>query len=303
MTGLKKWLWRGLVALVVALPIVYFGIGALATYRVDDNLASVTAAETDKPIQIARTFEKILSREIEDKNWRPANPWFYPTALTDDVKNFQLGVLNGLRRTMLEYSSRTIKLRQDGSVDPDLWKAMNQLQYPPNVWILDLSQGFGASSRSQYAAALASLRAFETKADADRYAELRADQLLRFVDALNVDLNSHILALQEYAEKRNSLFDSRVDDLFYQTKGAGFVYAALMPAIRHDFQPVFAQKHLNDLWSQLEMNLRKLATFKPAIVFSGRADGLIVPNHLLAQGFYAGRAAQILLQIEEILRT
>ncbi len=223
--------------------------------------------------------------------------------MTDDGKNFQLGVLHGLRRSLLEYATRTMRLRQDGSIDPNLQAALNQLQYPPNVWILDPSQGFGTSSKGQYRGALKSLRAFEEKAQSDKFAELRADQLMRFVDALNVDLTSHILTLQEYAETRNSLFDGGVDDLFYQTKGAGFVYAAIAPAIRHDFEPVIAQKHLGDLWRQLETNLRLLATFNPTVVLSGKPDGLIVPNHLIAQGFYASRCAHILMQIEEILRT
>jgi hypothetical protein len=303
MTRSRTWLGRTIVALIVAIPIAYFAIGAIATYRVDDDLASVIPAPVEKPVQIARTFEKILTREIEHNNWQPNNPWFYPTALTDDGKNFQLGVLHGLRRGLLEYATRTMRLRQDGSIDPNLQRALNQLQYPPNVWILDLSQGFGASSKSQYRAALGGLRAFETKAEDGRYADLRADQLQRFIDAINIDLTSHILALQDFSANRNSMFDSSVDDLFYQTKGAAFVYAALAPAVRHDFEPIIAQKHLGDLWRQLEANLRHFAEFKPTLVFSGKPDGLIVPNHLVAQGFYAGRSVQILMQIEEILKT
>jgi hypothetical protein len=302
MTRSRKWLWGALFALVVAVA-AYFAIGAVASYRVDDDLASVTPPPIEKPVQIARTFEKILTREIEHYNWQPDNPWFYPTALTDDGKNFQLGVLHGLRRAMLEYATRTIRLRQDGAIDPNLQTALNQLQYPPSVWVLDLRQGFGASSKSQYRAALGALRKFETDAQIDKYTDLRADQLQRFVDALIVDLTSHILALQDFSASRNSIFDSTVDDLFYQTKGTAFVYAALAPAIRHDFEPVIAQKHLGDLWSQLETNLRRVAEFKPTIVFSGKPDGLIVPNHLIAQGFYAARSVQILMQIEEILKT
>jgi hypothetical protein len=303
MTRLRTWLGRAIVALILAVPIAYFAIGAIATYRVDDDLATVVPGPVERPVQIARTFEMILAREIEHNDWQPNNPWFYPTALTDDGRNFQLGVLHGLRRGLLEYATRTMRLRQDGSIDPNLQRALNLLQYPPNVWVLDLSQGFGASSRSQYGAALVALRAFESQADNTRYADLRADQLQRFIDAINIDLTSHMLALQDYSSNRNSLFDSSVDDLFYQTKGAAFVYAALAPAIRHDFEPIIAQKHLGDLWKQLETSLRRFAEFKPTLVFSGKPDGLIVPNHLMAQGFYAGRSVQILMQIEEILKT
>ena len=301
MSRLRRWILGLVIAAAVAMPMAYFAIGAVATYRVDDDLTNVVPVPIDKPIQIARTFEKILTREIEDNNWQPSSPWFYPNAWTDDGKNFQLGVLHGLRRTVLEYASRTIRLRQDGSLDRNLQNALNQLQYPPGVWVLDLSQGFGASSPSQYRAALEFLRAFEDKSKADSYAELRADQLLRFVDALNVDLTSHVATLQDYASKA-SFFDAKADDLFYQTKGAGFVYAALAPAIQHDFATVFEQKHLNDLWNQLEVSLGQLAAFKPAIVMTGAPNGVIFPNNLLTQGFYAARCSQILMQIEEILR-
>ena len=297
--------WRGVLATVaLALVAAYFVVGAIFAGPLDDDLAAVAPSPTDKPIQIARTLDKILTREVEHRIWRPSAPWFYPTALTDDAENFQLGVLQGVRRSLLEYATRTMRLRRDLSLDPNLQRALNQLQYPPGVWVLDVTQGFGASSTSQYSEALDALRAFERQAQSgEDYAELRADQLLRLIDAINTDLNAHVLASQDFALNKASLLDTKADNLFYQTKGAGFVYAALAPAIRNDFAPVFAQKRLDDLWSQFEDNLNRLARLKPLAVVTARDDSVLFPNHLLAQGFYASRCAEILTRIEDILRT
>jgi hypothetical protein len=303
MTKSRTWLWRALVAGVLLVP-AYFLIGGVATHQIDDDLATVIPAETGKPAQIASTLENILAREIEGASWRPNNPWFYPTALADNKTNFQLGVLQGLRRSLLEYASRTVRARGDGSLDPDLQAALNQLQYPPDIWMFDVSQGFGASTESQYRAALASLRAFGKKAaDGAQFVELRADQLHRFVDAINVDLTAHVLSSQDYATHKAWVIDTRADDIFYQTKGAAFVYAALASAIRQDFAAVFAQKNLGDLWAQFETNLDSLIALRPITVLAGKSDGLLFPNHLLTQAFYAARCADILTHIEEILRT
>jgi hypothetical protein len=297
--------WRRWAAAAAVVGVAgYFLLGAAMTSAIDDDLSAVAAPPDARPIHIARTLENILTREIEHKVWRPSAPWFYPTALTDDGKNFQLGVLHGLRRSLQEYATRTIRLRRDASIDGNLQQALNQIQYPPGVWMLDLSQGFGASSQSQYVGALEALRAFETEAASGvEVAELRADQLLRFVDAINVDLNAHVLALQDYALNKAGLIDTKGDDLFYQTKGAGFVYAALAPAIRRDFAPVFEHKRLDDLWRQFETNLDHLARLAPLAVVTARDDSLLFPNHLLVQGFYASRCAEILTRIEDILKT
>ncbi len=298
--GWRRWAAAAAVVAVAG----YFVLGAVFTAGIDDDLPAVAVEADARPIHIARTLEKILAREIEHKVWRPSAPWFYPTALTDDGKNFQLGVLHGLRRSLQEYATRTVRLRRDASMDGHLQRALNQLQYPPGVWFLDLTQGFGASTQSQYVGALEALRAFEQEAaSGEAVAELRADQLLRFVDAVNNDLAAHVLALQDYALNKAYLIDSKADDLFYQTKGAGFVYAALAPAIRRDFAPVFEQKRLDDLWRQFEDNLGHLARLKPMAVITARDDSLIFPNHLIVQGFYASRCAEILTRIEDILRT
>src|SRR4051812_43230337 len=143
MTKFYKGRWRILAAAILLAIPGYFAIGALATHAIDDDPATVTPSPGDKPVQVARTLERILSREIEHSSWRPNNPWFYPTPFADNKMNFQLGMLHGMRRSLLEYATRTMRARSDGSVDPDLQTALNQLQYPPNVWLFDVSQGFG----------------------------------------------------------------------------------------------------------------------------------------------------------------
>jgi hypothetical protein len=304
MSRWAKWGWRALAAVVVVGIPAYFAIGAAPDFFVSADVASVTPGPVDKPIQIARTLEKVLAREIEQTVWRPNKPWFYPTAFADNKTNFQLGVLHGVRRSLLEYASRTIRARADGAVDPDLQAALNQLQYPPDVWLLDVSQGFGASSESQYREALAALRAFEARAQGEgQFGELRPDHLLRFVDALNLDLMAHVLTLQDYGLTKAWVVDTRADDVFYQTKGAAFVYAALAQAVKHDFADILAQKHLGDLWSQFETNIDRLAQFAPLTVVTAPANSVLLPNHLIVQAFYASRCAEILSQIEASLRT
>lgn len=299
-----------LVVLLIGVPTGYFAIGAAASYRVDDSLhiddmphEGTDGSDAPTISHVAHTLEALATRELDTNGWQPNNPWFYPTLLTDDGKNFQLGVLHGLRRVLFEYANRAVRQRLNGAPDPDLQAAIGYFQYPPNIWFLDATQGFSSSSESQYRAGRDSLRAYNTKFDGGKnFQELRADNLKRLIETIALDMDVHLAAIQSHASQGYGIFNAKSDDLFYQTKGAVYTYALIIPAIHADFKRIVADKRLTDLWAQLETSLNRAATFKPWVIVTAAPDSPFLTNHLLLQGYFMSQCTDALRRIDEALR-
>ena len=115
------------------------------------------------------------------------------------------------------------------------------------------------------------------------------------------DLGSASAALDERTLLSNAgYFDTRADDLFYNIKGRLYGYAMILRDVGADFGAVIGEKQSSGLWEQMLMSLRTAAEMDPLIVANGKQDGMFVPSHLSAQGFYLLRART---QIKELTDT
>jgi hypothetical protein len=68
-----------------------------------------------------------------------------------------------------------------------------------------------------------------------------------------------------------------------------------------DFESVIREKGLTNAWNGTVETFRIAAELDPWIVWNGYPDGLLIPNHLAAQGFYLLRARTQLREISNIL--
>ena len=75
----------------------------------------------------------------------------------------------------------------------------------------------------------------------------------------------------------------------------------LMRELGRDFDGVIREKGLTNAWNATVETFRTAAELHPLIVWNGYPDGLILPNHLAAQGFYLLRARTQLREISSIL--
>ena len=64
---------------------------------------------------------------------------------------------------------------------------------------------------------------------------------------------------------------------------------------------MIAEKQSTAIWEQMMKSLRTAAVMDPLIVANGKQDGLFVPSHLSAQGFYLLRARTQLKEVTDAL--
>jgi hypothetical protein len=96
--------------------------------------------------------------------------------------------------------------------------------------------------------------------------------------------------------------DTRVDDIFYATKGRLYAYYLLLREMGRDFDKVIVDRELSASWARMLDSLRQAASLDPIVVVNGAPDGAFVPSHLASLGFYLLRARTQLREIVNILQ-
>ena len=94
----------------------------------------------------------------------------------------------------------------------------------------------------------------------------------------------------------------RADDIFYFNNGNLYANFLLLRELGMDFQKVIGDRELTNAWNGTVESFRIASQLDPWIVWNGWLDGLLIPNHLAAQGFYLLRARTQLREISTILQ-
>jgi hypothetical protein len=303
----RRWSWKlGAAAMAALLLLAYYLVGAVLLTRIDDSLA-FRPGKADLPAGGSETvamMSALLDREVNGYGWKPNNPWMYPTALMDNMPNFQLGVLGGLRPAGLELRDSVARLRGSGGTDKDLEGAYSALSYPADRWFIGTKFPFlGMSSESQYREAIAGLRRYNARVGAGQAIyERRVDTLVRLLDRLSLSLGAASSDVDKRMQSPGGLFDTQADDVFYRAKGQCYSAYLLLSAMRNDYSTVIRDRAVANLWTDMMDELKQAAQLDPWIVSNGKADDVFVQNHLAAQGVHLERARQRLREITGILQ-
>jgi hypothetical protein len=300
--------WRRLLvgaAAVAGLVLIYYLGGAIWLHEIADDpdfAAQSTAPEGgSRAVAVAAD---LVDREINQNRWVANDPFFQPGSLLDNMPNYQQGILAAISRFGIELTDQIARSRGSSQADPDLERASGLLRYPGTVWIFDLSTSFAptASSESQYRGAIQALRSYnERLARGEAVFEPRSDNLLATLDRIAADLGSASAALERQVEERPLFLDTEADDLFYRNKGRLYGYYLLLRDLGQDFAGLIRERQLEAIWGQMLGSFRDAALLQPLVLVNGDPDGLTMPNHLTAQGFYLLRARTQLREITNIL--
>ena len=198
------------------------------------------------------------------------------------------------------------RTRGSSQVDRDLEQARGFLNEQPNVWIWQPSVSLmpSATSAQKYRAGRDKLIAYNKRLAAGQAVfERRSDNLQALVDRIANDIGSDsAIADRHIIEQAGNLFDLQCDDIFYFNKGRLYADYLLLRELGSDFQNVIRDRDLTNPWNQMVDTFRVAAELDPWIVWNGYPDGLLIPNHLAAQGFYLLRARTQLREISSILQ-
>lgn len=300
-----RWRWIKRVGLTVLIfPLIYYPVGMIIMHRIGDN----TSFTVTPPAGHARSVAiaaALLEREVDTYRWTPNDPFFVPSWALDNLPNFQRGIHAALLRFSIEMVDEVGRTRGSSRIDADLEQARNHLSRSPDTWVFNFPDQWypTATADAEYRKAKQRFQAYNTRlAQGQAVFERRADNLLATIDRINSDLGSQSAILeQRMREHGGEFFDTRSDDVYYQTKGRLYTYYLLLREFAVDFKPVLDEKQLGPAWNNMLESMRQAAILQPLIVRNGKPDSMLMPSHLAAQGFYVLRARLQLQEISNIL--
>lgn len=288
-------------ALAVVVLLLYFGIGGLLASKIDDNPA-FRPAEVDLPpggsVAVAMT-SAVLNREVNEHGWTPDNPWFFPSALLDNMPAYQRGIHMAVYRF-----AAALEARQPA--DADLVRAHQALATPPERWWLGTDWPWvRTSAASQYDDAVDYIRAYNARV-ANGSAPLVRDAatLSMMLEHLASALLEGEEALGRHVSGGEAVEGKRLgnDEIFYAVRGEAYASMLILAGLREDFAPLIRQRQLSARWAAAARSLEATVNINPLIVTAGDPGSLLVKNHLMEQGFAVQRAREQLLALAADLR-
>lgn len=291
---------------LVGLIALYYLIGMAVVHKISDDTTfepKTVAAGGSRSVALTAA---LIDREVNSNRWVANDPFFLPGSLLDNMPNFQQGMIYALSRYALELSDQLGRTRGSSEVDKDLDNAAGLLKYPGDVWIFNFATSWKptASSEEQYRAARKSLLAYNQRlASGEATFEPRSDNLQATLLRFTADIGSSSAIIDQHLTLAGGWgVDTRVDDIFYATKGRLYAYYLLLREMGRDFDKVIVDRELSTSWARMLDSLRQAASLDPIVVVNGAPDGAFVPSHLASLGFYLLRARTQLREIVNILQ-
>jgi hypothetical protein len=215
---------------------------------------------------------KPLSYELNDRfwGWRPNDILNF----TDNINNFQLGVLEVTRRTTVILTERLSRTGSVEALNKNLERAMDWLMTKPErYWF--------PSPESRYEDALAEIAAYKRNLEngaAVFYA--RADTLLPLLGAYDNLLGSCDENLVRTKELNGDPVSwSRVDDYFYYAKGVASALEIILEAVMEDFQPVLENRHGVEILHHAIASCQRASEIEPWFFITDSDFSGILANH------------------------
>jgi len=215
---------------------------------------------------------KPLSYELNDRfwGWRPNDILNF----TDNINNFQLGVLEVTRRTTVILTERLSRTGSVESLNKNLERAMDWLMTKPErYWF--------PSPESRYQDALTELAAYKNnleKGAAVFYT--RADNLLPLLavfDNLLGSCDENLIKTKESNGEPVSWF--RVDDYFYYAKGVASALETILEAVLEDFQPTLETRHGTEILHHAIASCHRASEIDPWLFVTDSDFSGILANH------------------------
>ncbi|HSM74203.1 MAG TPA: DUF2333 family protein [Desulfobacterales bacterium] len=201
--------------------------------------------------------------------WRPNDILNF----TDNVNNFQLGVLEVTRRAVTTLTERISRTGTTAAFDPDLENAMN--------WLMIKADGYWfPSPESKYNEALDDLRKYRTKLERGKATfYTRTDNLIPLLAAFEDLLGSCDENLVKFEEKGGdpvSFFDA--DDYFYYAQGVASAMAVMLEAIHEEYFKTMEARRATEILHHAIEWCHYATKLSPWIITDSKLDGILA-NH------------------------
>jgi hypothetical protein len=211
---------------------------------------------------------KLMDYELNGRTlgWRPND--LVIGRFTDNVNNYQLGVLEAIRFTTARLKDSLTRMGDADTYDPDLEKALHLLMNRATSF-------YFPSAESCYEEAIDHLKAFVEKLKTGKRSfYYRKDNLVGLINNYK-DLLGNVNKM--LVDGSVSWWNS--DDYFYYAKGIAHVYYEILRVVRAGFQPHLASTLYGlDIMDTILHELSRVEDTDPWIVLNGDLDGFFA-NH------------------------
>jgi CBS domain-containing protein len=214
---------------------------------------------------------KPLNYELNERFWGwRANDIFN---FTDNINNFQLGVLEVTRRTVVALAERISRTGTTAAFDDNLENAMN--------WLMIKARKYWfPSPETKYNASLNELRAYIYKLEkGEAKFHTRTDNLIPllmdFEDLLG-SCEENLVKTKEDDGSSVSFF--KADDYFYYAKGVASAMGTILEGVLEDFKPIIDSRRGIDTLHHAIESCHEASEINPWIITDSSLSGILA-NH------------------------
>ncbi|MBC2742379.1 MAG: DUF2333 family protein [Desulfosarcina sp.] len=224
-----------------------------------------------KGVAFVEAAIKPLDYELEERwwGWRPNDI----IDVTDNVNNFQAGVLEVTRRTTVALAERISRTGTTDAFDDNLEQAMN--------WFMVKSTSYWfPSAESKYREGLEELQAYLDKLEAGKATfYTRTDNLIPLLASFEDLLGSCDENLvKQVNEDGTPVSFFSVDDYFFYTQGVASSMATVLEAVHHDFLLILESRYGTELLHHAIISCQRAAEIDPWIILN-RDLSSVFANH------------------------
>ncbi len=323
--GLSRWLSLP----ILLVPLFLFALGIYWSVEPDAfdvvEVAVAKAPETRAKITTGSytTSTVIVAMEtlLDKRGGYLSNDILPPSIFLDNIPNWEFGVLvqvRDLTRSMRNDYSRS---QSQSTEDVDLIIAEPQFNFDNQSWILPATE---SEYRKGIKALYGYLDRLQNPGNPEAQFYARADNLKDWLNQvekrlgslsqrlsasvgqtrLNTDLAGDAEAVQSTKTAQQVAVKtpwSKIDDVFYETRGAAWALIHFLKAVELDFEPVLKKKNalisLRQIIRELEASQETL--WSPMIM-NGSGFGLFA-NHSLVMASYISRANAAVIDLRSLL--
>lgn len=244
----------------------------------ETSAAAAPSTQTDA----VRSFPKVgmafvdaaiapLDYELNERfwGWRPNDI----VEFTDNINNFQLGVLEVTRRTAVALTERLSRTGSTDALDPNLQNAMNW-------FMIKADRYWFPSAESKYKAGLKEMRVFFNKLEAGSAAfYTRTDNLIPLLTAYEDLLGSCDENLvKDYEEDGRKVSYFKADNYFFYAKGIASAMLGILEAIQQDFDIMVSREGGMEVLHHAIASCRKATEIDPWLILNSGKDSIFA-NH------------------------
>jgi hypothetical protein len=237
----------------------------------EQAVAREAAVEKRPGVALIDACIQPLNYELNERwwGWRPNDL----LQVTDNVNQFQLGVLEATRRTFVTLAERVSRTGSTDAFNVSLEKAMNWIMIKPDrYWF--------PSAESAYNDALNELRSYKRKLEQGQASfYTRADNLIPLLSAFEDLLGScdeNLVKTEELDGSAVGYF--KADDYFFYAKGVASTLLPILEAVSYDFGMIIENRHGTELLHHAIENCRRASQIDPWLITNADLSGILA-NH------------------------